>query len=337
VISEIAYQPSNPDAEYVELFNPTDQPVDLSGWTIDGLGLTIQAGAVVLPGDRVVFVANDVAFRAAYAPGTVLVGGEYPDRLADEGETITLSQGARVVDTVTYGPAAPWPTAAAGGGSSLELLDPGLDNSEASSWAASSGSGTPGLANTRFAPLDVTAPTAPTATTAAQVRNGVAVEWTSGSDDRAVQRYQVLRDGAVVATVDAELLRYVDRTVPAGTPHVYTVRSVDGAGNQSGPGPSAAAVAGSPVLTSFDDFSLGDGAAWSNAWATEDLAPSKLDVLAGEGRLTVGPGSGTFARGKLVEPARQVDGTLLASYRWGPGNAVAKLSFWLRASGGCTP
>jgi hypothetical protein len=334
VISEIAYQPSNPDAEYVELFNPTDQPVDLSGWTIDGLGLTIQAGAVVLPGDRVVFVANDVAFRAAYAPGTVLVGGEYPDRLADEGETITLSQGARVVDTVTYGPAAPWPTAAAGGGSSLELLDPGLDNSEASSWAASSGSGTPGLANTRFAPLDVTAPTAPTATTAAQVRNGVAVEWTSGSDDRAVQRYQVLRDGAVVATVDAELLRYVDRTVPAGTPHVYTVRSVDGAGNQSGPGPSAAAVAGSPVLTSFDDFSLGDGAAWSNAWATEDLAPSKLDVLAGEGRLTVGPGSGTFARGKLVEPARQADGTLLASYRWGPGNAVAKLSFWLRASGG---
>ena len=190
------------------------------------------------------------------------------------------------------------------------------------------------MANTRVAPLDVAAPTAPTVTTAAQVRNGVAIEWTSGSDDREVQRYRVLRDGAVVATVDAELLRYVDRAVPAGTPHVYTVRSVDGAGNESSPGPSAAAVAGSPVLTSFDDFSLADGAAWSNAWATEDLAPSKVDVLAGEGRLTVGPGSGTFARGKLVEPARQADGTLLASYRWGPGNAVAKLSFWLRASGG---
>ena len=333
-ISEINYQPSNPDAEYVEVYNPTDQAVDLSGWTLDGVGLSIQSGTVVLPGERVVFVANDVAFRTAFAPGTVLVGGEYSDRLADEGETLTLREGARVVDAVTYAPTTPWPAAAAGGGSSLELLDAGFDNDQPSSWAASSGAGTPGLANTMVAPADNTTPTAPTTTMATPVRNGVAVEWTAGTDDRAVQRYQVLRDGAPLATLDAELLRYVDTAVPAGTPHVYTVRSIDGAGNQSGPGPSAAIVAGNPVLTSFDDFDRPDGEAWSNAWATEDLTPSKVDVFGGQGRLTVGPGSGTYARGKLVEPARQADGTLLASYTWGPGKAVAKLSFWLRASGG---
>ncbi len=334
VISEVNYQPSNPEAEYVELYNPTDQAVDLSGWTLDGVGLVIQSGTVVLPGQRVVLVANDSVFRAQFAPGTVLVGGQYSGRLADEGETLTLSQGARVVDTVTYSPAAPWPTAAAGGGSSLELLDSGFDNDQPASWSASSGAGTPGLPNSQVAPADGTDPTAPTTTNATQVRTGVAVEWAAGSDDRAVQRYRVLRDGASIGTVDAELLRFVDTGVAPGTPHVYTVRSIDGAGNESDPGPSTAIVAGNPVLASFDDFSLPDGAAWSNAWATEDLAPSAMDVLGGQGRLSVGPGSGTFARAKLLEPAKQADGTLLASYTWGPGTAPAKLTFWLRASGG---
>jgi hypothetical protein len=334
VISEIGYQPADPDAEFVELANPTNQAIDLSGWTLDGVDLTIQAGTVLLPGGRAVFVADDVAFRTAYDPGTQLIGGEYAGRLADEGETLTLLDGTRVVDTVTYAPTAPWPAAAAGGGATLELLDLGLDNSDAASWAASTGAGTPGLGNSQVAPVDVSAPTAPDATSATPVRNGVAVEWTAAADDRAVQRYQVLRDGAPVATVDAELLRYVDRSVPAGTPHVYTVRSLDGAGNSSDPGPSAAVVSGNPVLAAYDDFDLPDGAAWSNAWTTEDLAGSAADVLSGMGRLTVGAGSGQFARAKLVEPDKQADGTLLASYTWGPGTVLAKQTFWLRASGG---
>ena len=334
VISEIAYQPASPDAEYVELYNPTNQAVDVSGWTLSGVGLTIQAGTVLLPGGRAVFVANDVAFRSAYDPGTQLVGGEYSGRLADEGETITLLDDTRVVDTVTYAPTAPWPTQAAGGGSTLELLDPGYDNNVASSWAASTGAGTPGLANSKVAPADVTVPTAPGSTTATQVRKGVAVDWTVGSDDRAVQRYQVLRDGSPVATVDAELLRYVDRGVPAGTPHVYTVRAIDGAGNESDPGPSAAVVSGNPVLAAFDDFDLPDGSAWSNSWATEDLALSKADILDGQGQLSVADGGGMFARGKLVEPGKQTNGTLLSSYTWGPGSVRTKLTFWMRASGG---
>ncbi len=334
VISEVGYQPTNPDAEFIELYNPTDQAVDLSGWTLEGLDLTIQSGTVILPGGRGVFVADDVQFRAAYTPTTQLVGGEYAGRLADEGETITLSQGARVVDTVTYSPSAPWPTQAAGGGATLELLDPGFDNDQADSWAASSNAGTPGLANTRVAPADGTNPTAPGATTATQVRNGVAVDWTAGADDRTVQRYQVLRDGAVIATVDGELLSYVDRAVPAGTPHVYTVRSVDGAGNLSAPGPSAPVVAGSPVLTAFDDFDQPDGSPWSNAWAAEDLAGSDVDVFGGAGRLTVGSGSGQFARAKLTAPDKQADGTLLTSYRWGATTPLTKLTFWMRAGGG---
>ena len=41
------------------------------------------------------------------------------------------------VEEVTYSDRAPWADAADGGGSSLELLDPGQDNAVASAWAQS--------------------------------------------------------------------------------------------------------------------------------------------------------------------------------------------------------
>ena len=66
---------------------------------------------------------------------------------------------------------------------------------------------------------------------------------------------------------------------------------------------------------------IGDGAAWSNAWATEDLSPSEVDVLAGEGRLTVGPGSGTFALGR--------DEGALERRRFGPGDAIFAPAGWV--------
>ena len=61
VINEIQYQPTGGDAaEYVELANPSaTESVDVSGWTIDGIGLTIQPGTVILPKSQMVFVAND--------------------------------------------------------------------------------------------------------------------------------------------------------------------------------------------------------------------------------------------------------------------------------------
>jgi hypothetical protein len=55
-----------------------------------------------------------------------------------------------VADSVRYGDSAPWPSLADGGGASLELLDPLLDNASASSWTASLGHGTPGWRNSTF-------------------------------------------------------------------------------------------------------------------------------------------------------------------------------------------
>ncbi len=104
VISDLQYDPATgPDGEFLELTNPsTTESVDLSGWTIDAVGLTIQPGTVLLPGAKVVFVKNDTAFRATNVVPLRYVGGEYPGDLSDTGETVTLRQGTRVVDTVTY-------------------------------------------------------------------------------------------------------------------------------------------------------------------------------------------------------------------------------------------
>ena len=79
VINEIQYHPTGGDAaEYVELANPSaTESVDLSGWTIDGIGLTIQPGTVLLPKSQMVFVADDTTFRSTYAPANRFVGGTF--------------------------------------------------------------------------------------------------------------------------------------------------------------------------------------------------------------------------------------------------------------------
>jgi hypothetical protein len=155
LINEIQYAPTGGvDAEFIELTNPSaTESVDLSGWTVDGIGLTIQPGTVLLPGKQIVFVKKDTVFRATYAAANRYVGGQYTGDLSDSGETLRLMQGARVVDEVTYAPTAPWPTAAAGTGPSLELVSSGADNALPGSWTATSQTGgTPAAPNTGSAP-----------------------------------------------------------------------------------------------------------------------------------------------------------------------------------------
>jgi len=149
VINEIQYHPiPDGNAEYLELYNPSPtESVDLSGWTVDGVGtFTVPSGTVLGPKSYGVIVKNDAAFRAAFG-GSHFVIGQYSDGLDDTADSIQLIDGTRTVDAVAYTNTAPWPAAAAGTGPSMELNDPGLDNSVGSSWHASSNSGTPGAVN----------------------------------------------------------------------------------------------------------------------------------------------------------------------------------------------
>ena len=234
VINEIQYNPAaGGDGEFIELRNPsTTESVDLSGWTIDAIGLTIQPGTVLLPGAHVVFVKNDVVFRSIYGGPNRLVGGEYSGDLANEGETLTLRQGTRVVDEVTYQPFAPWPTAANGAGPSLELISPTADNSLPESWTANALiKGTPGATNTVVTVNDNVLPT--TAITApaegASVFGNTTVT-ASANDNIGVTSVALRVDGNVIATDNVAPYQFNWNATAVGAHTLQTVAS-DAAGN----------------------------------------------------------------------------------------------------------
>ncbi len=150
IINELMYNPPDTqDAEFLELYNPSPtESVDLSGWRVDGLGLTLPAGVVILPMDYALLVKNDVVFRATYGSGK-FVAAQYTGNLDNGGETITLRHSdGTIIDIVHYDDVSPWPTSPDGGGTSLELIDASRDNNRAGNWAASLvAGGTPGAAN----------------------------------------------------------------------------------------------------------------------------------------------------------------------------------------------
>jgi hypothetical protein len=189
VIDEIQHSPTGGNgAEFVELYNPSSQAIDISGWGLHGaVDLTVQPGTVIPAQSAMTFVSNDPAFRAAYSP-TVFVGDRYDGNLAPTG-TLTLTRpDGSTADTVTYGGTG-WPVPTAG--QSLELTNLAADNDNGANWALSTGSGTPGTPSGN-GPV-VTAPGAPTIGTATAGDASATVTWTAPGNNggSAITGYQV--------------------------------------------------------------------------------------------------------------------------------------------------
>ncbi|MGW0422143.1 glycosyl hydrolase family 18 protein [Streptomyces sp. NPDC003015] len=84
------------------------------------------------------------------------------------------------------------------------------------------------------------APSAPGTPTASGITNtSVKLSWSAATDDKGVKNYDVLRDGAKVATVTTT--SYTDTGLSAGTDYSYTVQARDTA-DQTGPASGAVAV-----------------------------------------------------------------------------------------------
>ncbi|MBM3845704.1 MAG: hypothetical protein FJ405_05380, partial [Verrucomicrobia bacterium] len=144
VFNEIMYNPSLPDASYLEIRNrSSSETFDLSGWRVEGVDYTFPTGSLLLPEQHLLLARERVKFIRAF-PGGFPVFGEYNGGLANEGEVLSLIRpGANpandlLVDRVRFDSALPWSQAANGGGVSLQLVDDAEDNSRSSNWADAS-------------------------------------------------------------------------------------------------------------------------------------------------------------------------------------------------------
>ncbi|MGC8864512.1 MAG: lamin tail domain-containing protein [Bacteroidales bacterium] len=136
VISEINYNPPNSsdETEYLELYNKGNYPINLLGYHFtDGIVHTFSS-VLINPGEYLVLAYNASAIQSFFGVSAIQWQS---GRLSNSGELIKLvdPQGL-TVDSVNYGVNAPWPTTPNGGGPSLELCNPFIDNALPENWSA---------------------------------------------------------------------------------------------------------------------------------------------------------------------------------------------------------
>ncbi len=157
VINEIMYHAANSDLEFVELYNATGAAVNVQDWTLldDSDSHTpCRLTGVMEPGGYLV-VASSVGLFTLNYPGVSPVSangfntGAGAWALGNANDAVRLFDASGILrDRVAYSDGGEWPGSPDGDGPSLELLNPGLDNTLASSWDPSlSAGGTPGRMN----------------------------------------------------------------------------------------------------------------------------------------------------------------------------------------------
>jgi hypothetical protein len=158
VINELMYDPisGNDDDQYVELYNRGSTPVNLGGWQLSqAISFTFPSNTVVAPDGYLVVGKNVARLRTNYSNLNANNSfGNFSGKLSHNGERLTLTlpettvsiNGSGLaetntihvaVDDLTYGTGGRWGQWAAGGGSSLELIDPRSNHRLASNWADS--------------------------------------------------------------------------------------------------------------------------------------------------------------------------------------------------------
>ena len=121
-VSEVSYNPlDREDLEFVELANGGAAPVDLLGWSlVSGVRYTFDSSAVLPPGGVLVVARDAQALVAAHPVDGSLIHGEYDGTLDNDGEKLTLVDGAgSVVESFRFDDKFPFPSAADGNGAAL--------------------------------------------------------------------------------------------------------------------------------------------------------------------------------------------------------------------------
>ena len=159
-INEINYHSSDdfdPD-DWIELYNYSDMDIDLSQWKFmdsnESNFFTISDGLIIESGGYLVLCQDSSKFSELF-PEIHNYIGETGFGLSAGGELIRLyDESGNLVDFVEYDDENPWSIEADGGGHTLELLNPELDNSMPESWTFSGNqNGSPGQQNASYEAL----------------------------------------------------------------------------------------------------------------------------------------------------------------------------------------
>ena len=157
VINEIHYNPSSfqgsdNDFEFLELYNPGTEAIDMSGYAFtQGATMTFGEGTILAGGEYLVVAITDTLVDEGVVSSVVI--WDDGQGLSNGGEDVVLVDASGVVvDSVDYEDGSndfgDWGVLHDGYGPSLELIDPALDNSLAENWQSSFvRNGTPGAAN----------------------------------------------------------------------------------------------------------------------------------------------------------------------------------------------
>ena len=168
VINEIMYHPSSENdlEEYLELYNNSNEEVDLTGWRfVNGVRFTFP-NVSIGPWDYLVVAADEASFAGKY-PGVSNYLGGWELKLSNKSETLELvtEMGIRI-DRLRYADEGDWSVRIQGPydhghygwvwsdehdgeGRSLELINPDMPNEYGQNWTASGvNQGTPGAVNT---------------------------------------------------------------------------------------------------------------------------------------------------------------------------------------------
>ena len=160
VLNEILYHaPDDLDnLQFIELHNPGDTAVDLSGWKLTrDIRFEFPRGAKIEANGYVVVCKDLPLFKRYYRVEPI---GAFAGALDHgKGHIELVNAGGRKVDSVKYRGRAPWPLAADGYSSSLERICPTASVEGPENWAPSPlpaagrrPSGTPGAKNANYAP-----------------------------------------------------------------------------------------------------------------------------------------------------------------------------------------
>ncbi|MGE3799835.1 MAG: lamin tail domain-containing protein [Candidatus Kapaibacterium sp.] len=146
VVNEVMYTPNSPEPEWIELFNPTQLPVDLTGWTIQDRTSSRPSipAATILPQGFLLLTRDSTALRSVRSFQSPVVQISIP-ALNNGGDDVILRDAdGKTIDSLSY--ASSW---GGTGGLSLERIEEGSATNNPDSWGSSvdGSGGTPGRRN----------------------------------------------------------------------------------------------------------------------------------------------------------------------------------------------